>query len=317
MHTRRNHSRQSICLVALLMFIMGTLDAPRDASAHNRLRTFDGPEQAVKALLRAVADDDAEALRSLFGWKHEEALLGADVDAARVARAEFVHNAQEMHRLAETGPDTRVLLVGKQAWPFPVPLKKGRGGWQFDTAEGIEEIINRRIGRNELSTISMMQEYVNAQYEYALEDRDGDDVLEYAQKLESSPDKKDGLYWAISENGQVSPFGPLIAAASAHVNGGRPGQPFRGYYYRVLTSQGASAPGGAHDYIIKGNMVAGFALIAFPAEYGSTGIMTFMVCSRGKVYQRDLGTGTAAAVASIKAFDPDSSWELVEANELP
>ncbi|MGH8508221.1 MAG: DUF2950 family protein, partial [Gammaproteobacteria bacterium] len=201
----------------------------------------------------------------------------------------------------------------------PIPMVKSGNGWQFDVEQGREEVLNRRIGRNELSALGVLNGYVEAQFEYANADRNGDGVSEYAQKLRSEPDKFDGLFWDAAPGQPPSPLGPLVAEAraegyrvSSRANGR---SPYHGYYYRILTRQGSHAPGGKYDYVINGRMIAGFGMLAFPAEYGSSGVMTFIVNHQGKIYQKDLGPKTAQIVGALKEYDPDSSWELVETGE--
>jgi hypothetical protein len=196
------------------------------------------------------------------------------------------------------------LFLGKKHWPFPVPLLKEQGGWRFDTAAGREEIMERRIGENELNTIEVLRALVRAQKEYAAADRNSDRIPEYAQKLVSSPGRRDGLYWK-AEGCKISPVGPLLAGAEA----GAAARPFHGYYFKVLTAQGASAPGGAQDYMVKGRLMLGFGAAAFPAKYGSSGLMTFMVNQRGAVYQKDLGPDTAKLAEGMTAYDPGEGWQ--------
>jgi hypothetical protein len=181
------------------------------------------------------------------------------------------------------------------------------GAWRFDTAEGIEEIINRRVGRNELAAIALARAYVDAQIEYARADRDGDGVLEYAQRLASTPGQRDGLYWEDVEGDELSPFGPLVKGAESYLETKQPGDPLRGYYFKILTKQGENPPGRRHDYVIGGNMIAGFGLVAYPADYGNTGAMTFVVSHRGQVHEKDLGPFTG-----MPAYDPDDSWTEAE-----
>jgi hypothetical protein len=208
-----------------------------------------------------------------------------------------------------------VLEVGTNAWPFPIPLVRTTNGWQFDTQAGVEELLNRRIGRNELDVLGVMRAYVDAQREYASRDRDGDNVLEYAQKIRSSPGKTDGLYWPPELNGEVSPLGPWVAQAQSEGYLSEPRaadagpQPFHGYLFKILTRQGKHAPGGKYNYIINGNMIGGFALAAWPARYGDSGVMTFIVNQQGRVYQKDLGERTARIVKGMSAYDPDTSWQ--------
>lgn len=214
------------------------------------------------------------------------------------------------------GTDKTVLYVGKEDWPFPIPLVKKQGSWRFDTNEGRQELLARRIGRNELSVIQVCLTYVDAQREYALKDRDGDGLLAYAQKFASSPGKKDGLYWEAKEGDEQSPLGPLFAAAqklgyTAKKPAGKP-LPYHGYYYRILKAQGKNAPGGAYDYVVKGKMIGGFALVAYPAQYGSSGIMTFIVNHEGVVYQKNLGQDTEKTAQAMKLFDPDRTWKKAE-----
>jgi hypothetical protein len=222
---------------------------------------------------------------------------------------------QRSHLVRES--DTKyVLELGSNAWPFPIPIVQRDGRWFFDTAAGKEELLNRRIGRNELEVLQAMRAYVAAQREYATRDRNGDGVLEFAQKLASSPGKMDGLYWPPELNGELSPLGPMVAEAqgvgySARNRDPDSGpQPFYGYFFKILTRQGKHAPDGARNYISKGQMTGGFALIAWPADYDDSGVMTFMVNQQGLVYQKDLGEKTAKLASKIKEYDPDSTWTL-------
>src|SRR6185503_5724981 len=217
----------------------------------------------------------------------------------------------ETNRLVRAGEHRMILEYGREVTPFPVPLVENGGRWFFDTAAGKEEVINRRIGRNELAVLDAVRTYVQAQREYASSDRDEDQVLEYAQKFGSTEGKKDGLYWARDLDGTLSPLGPLVAEAQIagyRKDASQERQPFHGYYFKILTRQGKHAPGGAYDYIINGNMIGGFALIAWPAEYDETGVMTFIVNHQGLVYQKDLGPKTGKIAGSMKVYDPDSSW---------
>jgi hypothetical protein len=205
------------------------------------------------------------------------------------------------------------MVVGKNAWPLPIPIVHGERGWQFDTAAGVDEIIARRVGANELETIGVLRAYVDAQVQYAGADRDDDEVLEYAQKLMSTQGKKDGLYWeTASLDDEQSPFGPFVAELPAYVRERQAGEPYMGYYYRVLTRQGENVPGGRYDYIINGNMIAGFAAVAVPAEYGETGVMTLVVSHHGQIFEKDLGDDTAVLAAAIQEYNPDGTWTLVK-----
>jgi hypothetical protein len=251
-------------------------------------------------------------------------MFGPDSDG--VVNPDSVQGEQEMadfaaafnisNRLMQES-DTRVILeVGPNAWPFPIPIVKVAQGWQFDTAAGLEEILNRRIGRNELDVLRVMRAVVMAQREYASRDRDGDSVLEYAQKFSSSPGQTDGLFWPPDLNGEISPLGPLMAYAQSEGYRAGPSsigaepRPFHGYLYKILTRQGKGTPGGKYNYVINGNMIGGFAVAAWPVEYGQSGVMTFIVNHQGKVYERDLGDETAKHARRLSTYNPDRSWRI-------
>jgi len=278
---------------------------------------FASPEEAVEALVEAVKADDNAALTRIFGPESAGVVGSGDPVADRENRQAFVAAYGEAHKLIREADGKVVLHVGKDDWPFPIPVVKQGEGWRFDTAAGKQEILNRRIGKNELSVIQVCLAYVDAQREYATKDRDKDGVLEYAQKFQSSPGKKDGLYWETREGEPLSPLGPLMAQAVKEgykkASGGQPA-PFHGYYFKILKAQGKNAPGGAYDYVVNGRMIGGFAMVAWPAQYGSSGIMTFMVNHDGIVYEKDLGPDTAGIVAGITKFNPDSTWRKVEQN---
>lgn len=277
-------------------------------------QAFGTPEQAVAALAEAVSNTNRPALAQLFGSAVEQLVNPDEVQGASEF-GEFATAMQSTNRLVHRTDDSYTLLLGANDWPFPIPLVKQANGWRFDTDAGLEELLDRRIGRNELDVLRVMRAYVQAQREYASRDRDGDEVLEYAQQILSSPGKMDGLYWPLELNGEMSPLGPLIAYAQGEgytrdESSPDEPQPFHGYYFKLLTSQGKNAPGGKYDYVINGNMIGGFALVAWPAEYGESGIMTFIVNQQGRVYQRDLGANTAKAVKKMKAYDPDKNWQV-------
>src|SRR5215471_3465753 len=277
-------------------------------------QTFATPEDAAKALLDAAANDDLNAVWSVLGDEFKDKLENPDDAQERENRRQIVAGAKDALQLRADDPNTRVMVIGKQAWPMPIPIVKGDKGWSFDVAAGADEILARRVGANELAAIDNLHAYVDAQVQYASEDRDGDDVLEYAQKINSSPGKKDGLYWEVAagSNEEASPFGPFVAEKAAYLADHDAGDPFMGYYYRIVTRQGENAPGGRYDYVINGNMIGGFAMVAWPADYGSTGIMTFIVNQNGRVYQKDLGEKTEVGAAAIQDYDPDSSWTEVK-----
>jgi hypothetical protein len=230
----------------------------------------------------------------------------------------FAKHVGEGDRLEQVSDDKAVVHVGSKDWPFPIPIpieRDASGKWYFDTAAGRNEILNRRVGDNELTTIGVVRAYVDAQREYAAKDRMGDAVLQYAQKIKSSAGKHDGLYWPAAEGEEQSPFGPPVADAQVEGYGQKLGsghKPYHGYFYRILTKQGGHTPAGAYGYIINGRMIAGFALVAFPSQYGNTGIMSFVVNHDGKVFQKDLGANTADIASKIDTYDPDETWTLVQ-----
>lgn len=275
---------------------------------------FSSPEQAVQSLLKSIQADNTEALLTLFGENYKEQLFSGDAVEDKNNRQQFAAAAARKQRIEKQGENRAIFIVGNEDFVFPVPLVKENNNWRFDTESGIGEILNRRIGRNELSAINVLKAYTEAQFDYASIDRDNDDVLEYAQKIRSSPDQHDGLFWDADASGESSPLGPLFAAARAETyfasNTDVP-QPYHGYYYKLLTKQGCGAIGGQYDYVINGNMIAGFGMIAFPSKYGSSGIMSFIINHHGKVYEKDLGTKTAILVKNIKEFTP-VGWKAID-----
>jgi hypothetical protein len=297
--------------VALLASLLASLLMAPLLSQAAEQRTFATPEAALEALTAALKANDDAALVALFGDKHKALVLSGDAAFDSARRANAVAWLNTFHVLEESGPERVQLLVGTQAWPFPIPLVREGGSWRFATERGVEEILNRRIGANERSAIAVLRAYAPAQHEYASVDRNGDGVLQYAQKLASAPGKFDGLYWpADASRGETpSPFGPLIAESSAYLAGHKRGDPYRGYHFRVLTGQGKNAPGGAYSYIINGRMVAGAAMVAYPAAHNESGVMTFIVNSAGKIFEKNLGKNTAAIAAKMTTFDPGPGWK--------
>jgi hypothetical protein len=294
------------CVTALMVLV-----TVGGANALAEPQTFASAEAAAQAMRDALAAEDGEALRAIFGPEYADDLIGGDI---AIVREELRQTREAMRAATALLPesDGRVILtIGRQAFPFPVPIVREGESWHFDSAAGLEEILDRRIGENELAAIEVLRAYVQAQIEYASADRDGDEVLEYAQRVISAAGERDGLFWASAPGQPVSPFGPFIAEISALIEGKELGGPYRGYYYRVLTGQTEHAPGGAYDYVINGNMIAGFGLLAWPAEYGETGVVTFQVSHQGDVLEADLGPETAETVAAIDAYDPDTSWTEV------
>lgn len=276
-------------------------------------RSFATPEAAVQGLIAALEDNDETALVGIFGDRHKNLVITGDAASDAARRAESAALLTSFHALKERGEDHRVLLMGPQAWPVPIPLVRDNGAWRFATEQGAEEMLNRRIGANERSAIVVLNAYLDAQRQYALRDRNGDGVLEYAQKLASTPGKTDGLYWPAdaSKGEEMSPLGPLIAESSAYLAGHRRGDAYRGYHFRILPRQGRSAAGGAYSYLINGRMLGGFAMVAFPADHGESGVMSFIVSHDGKIFEKDLGSNTAAVAENLTTFDPGAGWQLL------
>jgi Protein of unknown function (DUF2950) len=281
-------------------------------------KLFSSPEDAVKSLADAVKTKDKAALDQIFGPSGKDLRSGDRVqDAAEFE--ELAKHLAEKTSLVKEG-DLRVILhIGNENWPFPIPIVKKDSQWFFDTESGKEEILNRRIGENELTAILVSRSYVKAQREYVLKDWDGDGIFAYAQKLRSDPGKRNGLFWRSAPGEEVSPLGELLARAwhegykkeKAAFREEQPA-PFHGYYFKMLTRQGKNAPGGKYSYIINGNMVGGFALVAFPSNWGKSGIMTFIVNQQGKVYQKNLGSDTTKIASEMKSYNPDATWTPVK-----
>jgi Protein of unknown function (DUF2950) len=278
--------------------------------------TFASPEAAVAALYQAATAKDLDAMAHIVGLPVQDVATGdTEKDARQVER--FVKAHDEHLNIVPDGTSRARVFIGKENYPLASPLVKVGDRWQFDSAGGKEELIARVIGENELATIGVCRAYVQAQYEYYAEDRNGDDVLQYAQRLASSTGQRDGLYWHAAEGEPASPLGPLIAEARAegYLRGSArkldEARPYHGYLFKVLTAQGANAPGGSYSYVINGRMVAGFALVAYPARWNKWGVMTFLVGANGKVWQKNLGEDTAAVAAAMTVYDPDATWSLV------
>lgn len=310
MHTKPFSALLGSLLAGALFLTVSGVTRGADVPA----KVFATPEQAVAALNEAVSTTNRASLALLFG-PEVGALVNPDEVQGAAELVEFAAAFQEAHRLVREADDRIVVEIGAGGWPFPIPLMKVSGGWQFDTAAGLEELLNRRVGRNELDVLRVLRACVMAQRDYASQDRDGDEVREFARLLASSPGKTDGLYWHWSVNGELSPLGPLVAHAQSEGyrrSSGELATPraFHGYYFKLLTRQGRHAPGGKYDYIINDNMIGGFAFVAWPARYGDTGVMTFIVNQQGRVYQRDLGDDTERLAGRMKAYDPGPGWEI-------
>jgi len=281
------------CFVVLLIAGISTIPALAQ-------KTFATPQDAARALIDAAANNDTAAMLQIFGAAGKDIVQSGDPAADKEGRRQFADLAsQKMEVEVDKDKDRATLIVGPDNWPMPVPIVLEKDRWRFDSRVGRVEVLARRIGRNELTAIEVCRGYVEAQMEYASRDRTATGTLQYAQRIASSPGKKDGLYWE-GESGK------LVPKAFAD-----PAAPYHGYYFRILKSQGPDAEGGAMDYVVKGKMIGGFALVAFPAEYGVSGIKTFIVNHHGKVYEKDLGANTAAQARQMVRFNPDKSWKAV------
>ena len=302
--------------LVLVLFIVLASGAAQEAlgAAAVKQKTFSTPEEGVKALIDAARKDDTKGILEILGADAKSIIESGDPVADNEGRERFVKSYDESNKLVKSGEAEMVLEVGKDEWPFPIPLVKENNGWRFDTKEGKEEIINRRIGRNELDVIQVSLAIVDAEREYYQRDPDGDKLLQYAQKLISTKGKRDGLYWETKPGEEPSPLGSLVAQARAEGYKGAGGKPvpYHGYYYKLLTGQGKDAPEGAYDYLVRGKMIGGFGVVAYPAQYGSSGIMTFIVNHDGIVYQKDLGPKTASIAQSMTEFNPDKTWTPVK-----
>jgi DUF2950 family protein len=272
-------------------------------------KRFNSPEQAVQELIDAARAGDSGAILAVLGPDAQELVRSGDAEADREGRARFVRAYGEANKLVKAEGELTLLVIGKDEWIFPIPIVKDAAGWYFDSKEGKEEILNRRIGRNELSAIQAVRAYVDAQREYYQRNPPNDKLLHYAQKFASSKGRRDGLYFPVQSGEQASPLGPLFDRMEAGKSAAGKRLPYYGYYYRILKAQGPDAPGGAYSYLAQGRMIGGFALVAWPASYGNTGVVTFLVNHDGVIYQKDLGPGTAAAVEKMTRFNPDKSWK--------
>jgi len=296
-----------VAVAAIVVLVMGCFTSPSAAQQRGQ-KTFSSAEDASTALFTAAQSNDEKAMLSILGADGKEIVSSGDEAEDAESRANFVEKYQEMHRLVKE-PGTTVLYIGAKNWPTPIPLVNKGGSWYFDTDAGKREILYRRVGRNEMSTIKVCQELVSAQKEYSGQHN------EYAQKIFSDEGQHDGLYWKAVNGEPLSPVGPLVAAAvteSYSKSQDSAPTPYRGYYYHILTRQGKNAPGGAKSYLVDGKMTTGFAFVAYPAEYRSSGVMTFIVGQDGVVYQKDLGKKTEGLAKAMKGYNPNSSWQKAE-----
>jgi hypothetical protein len=320
-------------LLAVAAFLAAGLFAiapPAQAQTPSQ-STFSSADDALQALVAAAKDKDRVALAKLFGPDYDQLLSGDEIEDNKDL-AEFADAVQESAQLQKVNDNKYTITAGRDNWPTPIPLVQKDGKWLFDTKAGLNEVINRRVGENELSAIATCRAYAIAQWEYYTEgDWDHDSVAEYAQKFISTPGNHNGLYWETSEDENPSPLGKLIAAAStegyiskqetpdAAGKGGSDKEqipfdhaPYHGYYFKILTRQGPHAPGGKYGYVINGNMIAGYALVAYPEKWGNSGVMTFIINQQGRVYEKNLGSNTTKLASAMTEYDPDPTWKLVE-----
>ena len=334
--TLKFHFALAVPLILAASFLGVTPAAHAQSPAQS---TYSSPGDAMQALVAAAKAKDRSALATIFGPDHEQLLSGDEVEDANDLD-DFAQAVSESAQLQKVDDSKYTVVVGKDNYPMPIPIVQKDGNWLFDTKSGLDEVLNRRIGENELSAIDTCRAYAIAQWEYFTEaDWDHDGVAEYAQKFISSPGQQNGLYWETAEDEAPSPLGKLVAAARAEGYGpgrhtsavagkeakpasaqasegevpAQPRAPYHGYYFKILKGQGPHAPGGKYGYVINGNMIAGYALIAYPDKWGNSGVMTFIINQQGRVYQKNLGPNTATLAAAFTEYDPDPSWKLVDA----
>ena len=312
MSTRIN-PRLSASWLALLSaaLLVGTM-----LSAASAQQSFKSADEAANALVSAAKSGDQKAVLSVLGKDAADLVSSGDPVEDQATRQRYLAAYDEKHSIEMEGDNKAIVVVGKDDFPFPIPIMRKGDTWRFDTAAGREEILDRRIGRNELDAIQSCLAYVDAQNDYADKDH-GAGTGVYAQRIISQPGKKDGLYWPTAQGEEESPLGELVASATKEgykVGGGR--APFHGYYYKILTKQGAKAQGGELDYVVRSKMIGGFALVAYPAEYRNSGVMTFLVNHNGTIYQKDLGPNTAQVAERMTAYEPDPSWQKVDTKDL-
>lgn len=306
-------TRASVLVAIVALTIAVAL--PSLAATAPKGKSYSTPEKAVEAFVGAMRNFNLKALVGIFGKGSESLFDTGDAVADENQREWFLKLHDEKHALVPQGDGRRILTVGNDGWPFPMPLVKSGSKWAFDTAAGLEELINRRVGRNELMAIQTCLAVADAQREYYSRDRDGDGILEYAQHYRSTLGRRDGLFWPAEQGEPLSPMGEFAAAAADE--GYSPAHnAYHGYHYKFLFAQGPAAEGGAYGYLAHDNQIGGFAILAYPAQYGDSGVMTFILSHSGAVYQRDLGEQTAAEVASITMFEPGEGWTRVSDKDL-
>jgi hypothetical protein len=302
----------TLAIVVAVSITVVTLILPISAQERKQ-RGFGSPEDAMKALAEAAQAGDTKGMMAILGPEGEDIISSGDEVADKNTLEQFVKAYQEKVDFVKEKEDRVSIIIGNDNWPFPIPIVKKGAGWVFDTKAGREEVLNRRVGRNELNAVQVCLAYVEAQREYASTDQERDGIIQYAQKVWSDSYRHNGLYWETAEGELPSPIGPFVAHATSkgYTKGDKP-IPYHGYYFKILTGQGPNAPGGAYKYVINGHMVAGFALMAWPAEYGVSGVMTFIVNQNGTVYQKDLGLKTGELAKVMTLYNPDRTWRRAQ-----
>lgn len=301
----------SLCfaLALLAAAIVPSFDATAAAAPKSSApEVFATPQAGVDQLVAALRAKDRAALTKIFGAGHARLLESGDPEQDEAGWKKFVDSYDAKHSLQTEGDAKAILIIGNDDWPTPVPLVKKAAGWQFDVSAGEDELVARRIGDNELNTIQVCQAFIDMQRDYASDDRNSDGIAEYARRWISTPGKRDGLYWPTKEGEPPSPGGPLLAEAAAQGRDSGAPRPYHGYFFKMLTAQGKNAPGGDRNYIVNGRLIGGVGLVAYPARYLSSGVMTFMCNQDGVVYQKDLGPKTTELAKQITKFDPDKTW---------
>lgn len=301
--------------LATVMTMLLLFSATASFAQQSNEKTFASPGAAVLALYDAARNHDQQAAAAIFGSNANDILHTGDEVADKNMATNFVTHYDKMHRVVLEPDGDAILYIGAQNWPFPIPIvKNSSGAWYFDTEAGKKEILYRRVGRNENDAIDILHSLAEAQLDYASQPHDGGTVGQYAMKFISDDGKQNGLYWKTTDSEQPSPIGPLLVTAAGEGYAMKQGQPtpYHGYYYRMLTKQGAAAKGGAKDYVVNGQMTKGFAFVAYPADYRNSGVMTFIVNQDGVVYEKDLGTDTAKIASAMTDYNPDKTWDKVD-----
>lgn len=311
----------SMCLytMAVLTFVaLAGLSFSPSFAQEVKQKSYATPEAAVKDLVSAVRADNEKEMLSILGPEGKDLVSSGDEAADRRGRKKFLQSYDMTNSIESVSPGKMVLHVGKDSWAMPIPIVERDNRWIFDSKAGREEILDRRIGRNELNVIGVLRASVAAEYAYANDDRSAGGCGQFAQRIISTPGKHDGLYWEAKKGEMMSPLGPLVAQASKEGYANADGMtlsPFHGYYFRIMKGQGKDADGGSYNYVVKGKMILGFGFVAFPAKYGNSGVMTFIVNQGGVIYQKNLGKETTRIAESMKVFNPDESWKKVEEKE--